>query len=228
MDVGAARCYPPDPAVLASARSFAAHRLQDLGLSEVEEDVQLLLTAQLDSGDRVDVTRLTERRDTSTGVVTVSPTGLVRPKADGGVKVTLRQGSLTSDHLDCSLGGMTTADGIEKDLTLQTAAARYDALWVRKTMGEPPLSRAEVLELLALGEVIARKAVYGRQLAVRSARSAGASWSQIGAALGVTKQAAWEAHDRWIDDQAEQNRAADYRGLDEAQTAAARALAGEP
>ena len=35
-----------------------------------------------------------------------------------------------------------------------------------------------MLELLALGEVIARKAVYGRQLAVRTARAAGAFRSQ--------------------------------------------------
>ena len=42
-----------------------------------------------------------------------------------------------------------------------------------------------MLELLALGEVIARKAAYGRQLAVRTARAAGASRSQIGLALGV-------------------------------------------
>jgi len=47
------------------------------------------------------------------------------------------------------------------------------------------VNRAVVLELLALGEVIARKAVYGRQLAVRTARAAGASRLQIGLALGV-------------------------------------------
>jgi hypothetical protein len=64
------------------------------------------------------------------------------------------------------------------------------------------LTREEALELLALGEVIARKAAYGRQLTVRTARSAGASWSQVGAALGTTKQSAWETHTRWIDDQA--------------------------
>jgi hypothetical protein len=64
-----------------------------------------------------------------------------------------------------------------------------------------PLTREEALELLALGEVIARKAGYGRQLTVRTARAAGASWSQIGAALGTTKQSAWETHTRWIDDQ---------------------------
>ncbi|MFG2087377.1 MULTISPECIES: hypothetical protein [unclassified Spirillospora] len=121
---------------------------------------------------------------------------------------------------------MVTPDGIERDITLTTAAGRYDELWLRDAVGEEPLRREEVLEMLALGEVIARKAVYGRQLAVRSARSAGASWTQIGAALGVSKQAAWEAHGRWIDDQAEQHRRSDHQGLDEEQIAAARRLAG--
>lgn len=122
--------------------------------------------------------------------------------------------------------GMVTPDGIERDITLTTAAKRYDELWMRDAVGESPLRREEVLEMLALGEVIARKAVYGRQLAVRSARSAGASWARIGAALGVSKQAAWEAHGRWIDDQAEQHRHSDYQGLDGEQAAAARRLAG--
>lgn len=94
--------------------------------------------------------------------------------------------------------------------------------------GAAPLTRDEALELLALSEVIARKASYGRQLTVRSARWAGASWSQIGAALGTTKQAAWEAHSRWIDGQAEQHRRSGYQGLDADDAAAARALAGQP
>jgi hypothetical protein len=93
--------------------------------------------------------------------------------------------------------------------------------------GAAPLTRDEALELLALSEVIARKASYGRQLTVRSARWAGASWSQIGAALGTTKQAAWEAHNRWIDGQAEQHRRSGYQGLDADDVAAARALAGQ-
>ena len=96
------------------------------------------------------------------------------------------------------------------------------------TADPPPLTREEALELLALGELIARKAGYGRQLTVRSARQAGASWSQIGAALGTSKQAAWEAHCRWIDDQAEQHRRRGYEGLADADVAAARTLAGPP
>ncbi|MER7542197.1 hypothetical protein [Actinomadura sp.] len=121
---------------------------------------------------------------------------------------------------------MVTPEQIEQDVTLTSAAARYDELWVRDAVGDAPLGRGEVLELLALGEVIARKAVYGRQLAVRSARRAGASWAQIGSALGVSKQAAWEAHARWIDEQAEHRRRSDYEGLDEEQVAALRRLAG--
>jgi hypothetical protein len=84
------------------------------------------------------------------------------------------------------------------------------------------------LELLALSEVIARKAAYGRQLTVRSARAAGASWTQIGAALGTTKQSAWEAHSRWIDQQASQRSAYGHQSMDSRQAAAARALAGSP
>jgi hypothetical protein len=134
-----------------------------------------------------------------------------------------------------------TPDDLERQFTLLTATARYDELRTREalatpaepgtapaTADPPPLAREAALELLALGELIARKASYGRQLTVRSARQAGASWSQIGAALGTSKQAAWEAHCRWIDDQAEQHRRSGYEGLADADVAAARTLAGAP
>jgi hypothetical protein len=138
-----------------------------------------------------------------------------------------------------------TPNDLERQFTLLTAAARHDQLRVREALAPPPtggghdpaagddpgaaaLTRDEALELLALSEVIARKAGYGRQLTVRSARQADASWSQIGAALGTSKQAAWEAHSRWIDGQAEQHQCSGYEGLDDGAVAAARALAGEP
>jgi hypothetical protein len=141
---------------------------------------------------------------------------------------------------------MIEPDELEREHTLLTATARYDGLRAREALadeaagadagrdrgdgagGGTRLSRDEALELLALSEVIARKAGYGRQLSVRSARQAGASWSQIGAALGTSKQAAWEAHTRWIDGQAEQHRRSGYEGLDPDTVAAARALAGVP
>jgi hypothetical protein len=85
-----------------------------------------------------------------------------------------------------------------------------------------------VLEMLALSEVVARKAGYGRQAMVRSARAAGASWTQIGVALGTSKQAAWESHTRWIEEQARQHELTGYEGLDRAQAARERGMAGRP
>lgn len=122
---------------------------------------------------------------------------------------------------------MTTPQSIEPQHTLLTAVARLDDLRTRESMGEP-LDRAEFLELLALSEVVARKAAYGRQLTVRAARETGASWSQIGAALGTSKQAAWEAHTRWIDTQAAAYGKPGQMGFDDADVAEARAIAGEP
>ncbi|HEY7429878.1 MAG TPA: hypothetical protein VH641_04000 [Streptosporangiaceae bacterium] len=134
---------------------------------------------------------------------------------------------------------MTTPASLEAEHTLATAVARYDELRMRDLLApaaldpagdvaeHSPLSRHEALELLALSEVIARKAVSGRQLTIRSARAAGASWSQIGAALGTTKQSAWEAHTRWIDQQVSHRGQPGHQGLDDQQAAAARALAGD-
>ena len=137
---------------------------------------------------------------------------------------------------------MLTPDGLDGQFTLRTAAIRLDELRAREALASfaedasevappappAPLGCAEALELLALSEVLARKAHYGRQLSVRTARAAGASWSQIGAALGVTKQAAWEAHGQWIDGQSAAHRRTGYAGLDDAAAAAARDLAGDP
>jgi hypothetical protein len=132
---------------------------------------------------------------------------------------------------------MYTPDDLERAHTLLTAATRYDDLRLRDALASgpdgkpgdaPSLSRDEALELLALGELIARKAGYGRQLGVRTARGAGASWSQIGAALGTSKQSAWETHTRWIEDQSEQHRRSGFEGMSESDVAAARELAGGP
>ncbi|MGQ4417207.1 hypothetical protein ACN6LA_003293 [Streptomyces sp. SAS_269] len=128
---------------------------------------------------------------------------------------------------------MTTPQGIESQHTLLTAVARLDGLRMRESLAggggdEQAPGRDELLELLALSEVVARKAAYGRQLTVRAAREAGASRAQIGAALGTSKQAAWEAHARWIEAQAQACGKAGQAGFDVADEAAARAVAGEP
>ena len=128
---------------------------------------------------------------------------------------------------------MSTPDELEKRHTLLTAASRYDALRTRDTLagmaGDEPgaLAQAEALEMLALGELLARKAGYGRQLGVRRARLTGASWAQIGAALGTTKQSAWEAHARWIEDQAAEHKRTGFVGLGPDETSEARTLAGD-
>src|SRR5215468_6289508 len=111
------------------------------------------------------------------------------------------------------MGGMVTPNETERQFTLLTAAARFDELTRRDALApagvedpDPqvrPLTQGEALELLALGEVLIRKAGYGRQLTVRTARATGASWSAIGAALGASKQSAWETHLRWLAEQAD-------------------------
>ena len=92
-------------------------------------------------------------------------------------------------------------DDLERRHTLSTATTRYDELRMRDAVETPALGCDEALEMIALAEVVVRKAGYGRQAMVRAARGAGASWTQIGSALGSTKQAAWEAHNRWMEEQ---------------------------
>jgi hypothetical protein len=96
---------------------------------------------------------------------------------------------------------MSTPQSVAPRYTLPTAVARLDELRLRGTLagggtgGERP-GRTELLELLALGEAVARKAAEGRRLAVRAAREAGASWSQIGAALGTDERTARQTYAR--------------------------------
>ena len=135
---------------------------------------------------------------------------------------------------------MTSPEEVERQHTLRTAVARYEELGAREMLadsaagvspdvaGGERLPAAEVLELLALSEVIARKAGYGQQLAVRTARAAGASWTSIARALGVSKQAAWEDHARWIDAQSEQSSQLGHEGLDADEIARLRRMAGSP
>ena len=135
---------------------------------------------------------------------------------------------------------MTSPEDVERQHTLRTAVARYEELRAREVLADSAdgtfpevaeaerLPAAEVLELLALSEVIARKAGYGQQLAVRTARAAGASWAAIARALGLSKQAAWEEHVRWIDAQAEGSGQPGHEGLDPEEIAELRRRAGRP
>lgn len=126
---------------------------------------------------------------------------------------------------------MVDVGKLEWETSLRVAVARFDELRIRETIADGPgasLSAAESLELLALSEVIARKARYGRQLSVRTARTAGASWAEIGRSIGVSRQSAWETHMRWIESQEARHHAAETEGLDDQQVELARSRAGTP
>ena len=132
-----------------------------------------------------------------------------------------------------------TPEILEGEFSLTTAATRLDFLSRRDdggtargtvrsadddwtAIGDPgtSLDVDEALELLALGEVVARKAHDSRLVGIRAALRGGADWTRIAAALGVRPAEAWDAYDRSID--------AQVRGgtLDATAAAAARELAG--
>ena len=133
-----------------------------------------------------------------------------------------------------------TPEALEGEFSLTTAATRMDFL-SRRDSGDTTLDRVEdvdeddwssirdpgtsldvqeALELLALGEVIARKAHGSRLVGIRAALRGGAGWEDVGAALGLTPQEAWDAFARSIDEHV------DARALSAAAAASARELAG--
>jgi hypothetical protein len=77
----------------------------------------------------------------------------------------------------------------------------------------PPLTVAEHLEMLALGERIAR--YYRHPSQVDRAVRAGASWAQIAAATGTTEADARAAYVEWAEGQHK------YAGISDAEYAAA-------
>ena len=131
-----------------------------------------------------------------------------------------------------------TPDALETEFSLTTAATRLDFLSRRDT-GDTAVNTVadaddwasiggmrtsldveESLELLALGEVVARKAHGSRLVGIRAALRGGAGWDRIAAALGVSPAEAWDAYHRSIADEVEQ------RVLDAGAASSARELAG--
>ncbi|RBY90855.1 hypothetical protein [Blastococcus sp. TF02A-26] len=133
-----------------------------------------------------------------------------------------------------------TPEVLEREFSLSTAATRLDFLsrrdsgaatlntvapedpddWSSIRDAETTLDVPEALELLALGEVIARKARDSQLIGIRAALRGGAGWDQIAAALDVAPDEAWTAYHRLIELQ-ERSRA-----LDPEAAGAARDLAG--
>jgi hypothetical protein len=124
-----------------------------------------------------------------------------------------------------------TPEALEPDFTLTTAATRLDFL-SRRDNGETSLNTVrdddengwasfrdtsldtyEALELLALGEVVSRKAHDSQLIGIRAALRGGASWEQIGDALGVPADFAWETFNDAISEQLDADAAAAAREL---------------
>jgi len=106
-----------------------------------------------------------------------------------------------------------TPETLEAEFSLTTAATRLDFL-SRRDSGSTTLNTVrdddeddwssikatgtsldtyEALELLALGEVVARKAHDSQLVGIRAALRGGAGWEQIGTALGMTPDEAYDA-----------------------------------
>ena len=126
-----------------------------------------------------------------------------------------------------------TPEALEPEFTLTTAATRLDFLSRRDTGGsalntvhdddedhwnamkglDTSLDTYEALELLALGEVIARKAHASQLIGMRAALRGGADWEQIAEALGVTADAAWDAFNEAVAERLDADAAAAARDL---------------
>jgi hypothetical protein len=133
-----------------------------------------------------------------------------------------------------------TPDALEHEFNLTTAVTRLDFLsrrdsgattlntvaevdeddWSSFKEAATSLDVPESLELLALGEVVARKARDSQLVGFRAALRGGATWAQIADALDTAPEAAWTAFQGLIE---RQERA---RVLDPEAAAAARELAG--
>ena len=127
-----------------------------------------------------------------------------------------------------------TPEGLGSEFSLTTAATRLDFL-SRRDSGETTLNTVreaddedswaslkdidtnldvyESLELLALGEVVSRKAHDSRLIGIRAALRGGAGWEQIAEALGVSPEEAWDAFHDEIRRQLDSDAAASAREL---------------
>jgi len=78
-------------------------------------------------------------------------------------------------------------------------------------------SAVSALEALAANARLVDLLTGRRWYVMQDARSRGAEWAEIGAALGVSKQAAWEFYKRKIE--AQETHAADYHDAEAARAA---------
>ena len=104
-------------------------------------------------------------------------------------------------------------DVMARSIATLKARGTYEANEYVNEAKFPPLTVAEHLEMLALGERIAR--YYRHPSQVDKAVKAGASWAQIAAATGTTEDAARAAYREWAEGQHK------YAGMGDEEYAAA-------
>jgi hypothetical protein len=139
-----------------------------------------------------------------------------------------------------------TPEVLESEFSLVTAVTRLDFLsrrdnvvidkpvdtveddddWISLRNIGTSLDAEEALELLALGEVVARKAHGSRHLGIWAALRGGVDWSRIAAALATTPAQAWDDYSGWLDAQVAARAAGDADALDAATVTVARERAG--
>ena len=130
--------------------------------------------------------------------------------------------SITPDDLGSEFSLTTAATRLDflsrrdnGDTALNTVHDEDDDHWASMRSAGTSLDVHESLELLALGEVVARKAHDSQLVGMRAALRGGAGWEQIAAALDMTPAAAWDAFHESV-----------ARQLDADSAAAAKELAG--
>ncbi len=126
-----------------------------------------------------------------------------------------------------------TPEALEQEFSLTTAATRLDFLsrrdsgdtalntvhdaddddWSSFKDADTSLDTYEALELLALGEVVSRKAHDSQLIGIRAALRGGIGWEQIAEALGVTPDAAWDAFSEAVAERLDADAAAAARDL---------------
>ncbi len=112
---------------------------------------------------------------------------------------------------------LTDHDLIARSIAIRKARGEYKSSEHVNDEKYPPLTVTEHLEMLALGERIAR--YYRHPSQVDAAVRAGASWAQIADATGTTEEAARAAYRDWAEGQHK------YAGLSSASYAEALYLA---
>ena len=99
------------------------------------------------------------------------------------------------------------------DTALNTVRAGDEDDWSSLKAHDTSLDTYEALELLALGEVVSRKAHDSQLIGIRAALRGGADWAEIGTALGTTADAAYDAFQEAIAEQLDADAAAAAREL---------------